>query len=237
MDGTKLSIIIPAYNEEEKIVEAIARIRKLQESEYQNLEIIVAVNGSTDGTFALAQKFADKAVKTAKKGLSLARNMGADVASGDIFIFLDVDTRLLPGALVRFARDVRENSVGSCSAYAKQRTIKAILTVWIKNFVRGTGIIKGLSGPIFCHRSIFVDHKIRFREDLNIAEIHDFMYRARKQAGARYTYFWGRYYLFSVNRYERIGYGKTLRFWIRYWIFSHKLGRDHRVFEEEYWSQ
>jgi glycosyltransferase involved in cell wall biosynthesis len=232
-----LSIIIPAYNEGGKLEPAIARLRELSKTDGVPVEIVVAVNGATDNTEADAKRLADVVTSTPLKGLSRARNMGALASHGEGIVFLDVDTRLRPGALQAFARLAKPGIAGTCSAVPDKSNWKAHMTVVLKNLVRGLGIVKGLSGPVVVHRSLIHEHKVLFREDLNIAEIHDFLYRARKQAGVRYRYIWRRLYTFSVNRYERVGYAKTFKFWAWYWWYGHLLKHDHRALEEEYWSQ
>ena len=212
-------------------------LRDLAVRDHVLVEIVVAVNGSTDNTEQVAKGIADVVTATPLKGLSRARNMGALASHGEGIVFLDVDTQLRPGALAAFAQLAQPGVTGSCSAVPDKSSWKAHATVVLKNLVRGLGIVKGLSGPIVCHRDLIHKHGVLFREDLNIAEIHDFLYRARKQAGVHYRYIWRRLYTFSVNRYERVGYVKTFRFWARYWWYGHILKHDHKVLEEEYWSQ
>ena len=87
----KLSIILPVLNEAEHIVQALTACRS------QADEVIVVDGGSRDATLALAQDAADR-VLISKPGRSLQMNAGADVATGDVLLFLHADTLLPDGA-------------------------------------------------------------------------------------------------------------------------------------------
>ena len=85
----KLSIIIPAKNEEKYLPKLLASIKK---QSFKNYEIIVADNNSKDKTREIARKYKCKIVKGGLPGK--ARNEGAKVTQGDILLFLDADTEL-----------------------------------------------------------------------------------------------------------------------------------------------
>lgn len=83
-----ISVIIPALNEEDAIVSAIASAQD------PNSEIIVVDGGSCDDTVSIARKNGAK-VMIATGGRARQQNMGAGVAQGKILLFLHADT-LLP---------------------------------------------------------------------------------------------------------------------------------------------
>ena len=88
----KVSILMPAYNEEQFIEQAASSIR-LQNIvlEYPEMfEFIVIDNGSTDRTMELALPFADKVVQSPRGKLS-ARNYGMNMANGNIIVAVDAD--------------------------------------------------------------------------------------------------------------------------------------------------
>ncbi|UCD28283.1 MAG: glycosyltransferase family 2 protein, partial [Planctomycetota bacterium] len=88
----KVSFIIAAYNEEKVIAEKIHQTLKLDYPAEQ-LEIIVASDGSTDRTDEIVRSFADHGVKLyraeGRKGKTNAQNGAVSVANGDIVIFSD----------------------------------------------------------------------------------------------------------------------------------------------------
>lgn len=85
-----VSAIIPVYNGEQFLAEAIQNI---QHQNYHPLEIIVVDDGSTDGTAEVAASFKDSIhyVYQSNSGPSAARNRGIKIAKGDIITFLDTD--------------------------------------------------------------------------------------------------------------------------------------------------
>lgn len=89
----KVSIIIPVYNEEKYIEEAL---KSIQVQTYTNIEVIVIDDGSTDETKALCDSFAKnnvyvKAYSIENSGVSKARNYGMKMSSGELIIFMDGD--------------------------------------------------------------------------------------------------------------------------------------------------
>ena len=86
-----ISIIIPARNEEQHIEQCLKSLASL-DFPADRYEVIVADNGSTDATVALAQQNRVRVVKLPeKKTISAVRNGGAVVAFGDILVFIDAD--------------------------------------------------------------------------------------------------------------------------------------------------
>ena len=88
-----ISIIIPVYNGENDIGRCLESITK---QTYQNIEVIIIDDGSTDGTYKVCEKFAlndnrINIIRTTNCGVSVARNIGLDNISGDYFTFMDAD--------------------------------------------------------------------------------------------------------------------------------------------------
>lgn len=92
-DKTLFSIIVPVYNSETFLENCIHSIIM---QTYQNYEVIIINDGSTDGSINILKKYEeqDKRVKVFSKengGLSSARNYGISKATGDYIVFLDSD--------------------------------------------------------------------------------------------------------------------------------------------------
>ncbi len=86
----RVSIIIPAYNEEKYLPKTLKALGLLK---IQPFEIIVVDNGSTDKTVAIAKKFKNVTVITylEKKGPNAARQAGFLASKGDVIATLDAD--------------------------------------------------------------------------------------------------------------------------------------------------
>lgn len=88
MEVMKISIVIPAYNEEASIGKTIEAVLA---QDYKNFEVIVVDNASTDKTSEIAGKYPVKLVKEPKKGLLHARERGRLEATGEIIANIDAD--------------------------------------------------------------------------------------------------------------------------------------------------
>jgi 4,4'-diaponeurosporenoate glycosyltransferase len=102
-DLSKLSIIIPARNEEKRITPLLKSLRK---QKTQRFEIIVVDDESTDKTAEIAKSFGATVIQSKPlpkgwRGKSWASHQGALAAKGDVFVFLDADTSLTENGLNR----------------------------------------------------------------------------------------------------------------------------------------
>jgi peptidoglycan-N-acetylglucosamine deacetylase len=97
-----ISVVIPALNEE-KLLPDCLRSLKIQDY-HGEYEIILADNGSADGTVGIAKRFGVKVIACPeKKSVFYARQAGADAASGDIIVQADADTIYPPDWLSKIA--------------------------------------------------------------------------------------------------------------------------------------
>ena len=86
-----VSIIMPAYNAEKYIAEAIESVLN---QDYTKFELIIINDGSKDKTESIINSFDDKRIKyysQENKGVSAGRNLGLKIMVGDFFCFLDAD--------------------------------------------------------------------------------------------------------------------------------------------------
>src|SRR3989344_5752786 len=92
----KISVIIPAFNEEKLLGECLESLQKqtLAKDEY---EVIVIDNGSTDKTSAIAKSMGVSVYYYIKeRGPGAARAFGVTKAKGSILAFTDADTTVTP---------------------------------------------------------------------------------------------------------------------------------------------
>jgi glycosyltransferase involved in cell wall biosynthesis len=97
---TKVSVIIPTYNREATVLDAV---QSALEQSYPCIEVIVVDDGSNDGTAKMLEGWSNriKVLHQPNAGPSAARNHGARHASGDVFAFLDSDDLWLPDKIER----------------------------------------------------------------------------------------------------------------------------------------
>lgn len=84
----KVSVIIPAFNEEESISSCLSSLLK---QTHKGLEIIIVDDGSTDDTKEIIKTYTVKLLEQKHLGPGLARNLGAREARGEILVFVDAD--------------------------------------------------------------------------------------------------------------------------------------------------
>ncbi|MTI38047.1 glycosyltransferase family 2 protein, partial [Fulvivirga lutimaris] len=181
------SIIIPCYNHGKYLNECIDSILNQR---FDNYEVIIVNDGSTDDSLSIAQSLAKNSLKISvidktNGGLSSARNAGLASASGQYLQFLDADDLLYPDALDHVNKKI-ENSdhpelIQTAYAYFKNDKI-------FHNVIPNTdkhiypAVLNHNIGP--CH-SIFINkeaiHSLgSFDENLRSAEDWDMWMRAAK---------------------------------------------------------
>lgn len=108
-----VSVIIPAYNCEKYVVEAINSVLA---QTYKNWELLVLDDGSKDNTLQVIEEFSknDSRIKTLPNGknmgVSATRNRGIELASGEWIAFLDSDDMWHPLKLEKQLRFAEENA-------------------------------------------------------------------------------------------------------------------------------
>ncbi len=189
-----ISIIIPVLNRQDEIAECI---RSVYAQSYENWEILVIDNGSTDRTIEICQGLATKEPRirliNAPRGVSSARNAGIDAAKGDYLFFLDSDDVIHPSLLetllvtmvgnhADIAGTTRINIPQTqwCAFAEKPRTHKGIgQTQFLTNEQALQEIFRyttplNIIGGVMMPRCLVAE--TRFRQDLHIGEDFFFMY-------------------------------------------------------------
>lgn len=109
----KISIIIPAYNSEKTIRRCVDSIRN---QTYKNLEIMVVNDGSTDSTGKIvnaigAEDSRVRLISIPNGGVSHARNVGIDSATGDYITFVDSDDFIDSGMYEKLIKIIKKYNV------------------------------------------------------------------------------------------------------------------------------
>ena len=136
----KVSVIVPVYQVEEYIVHCL---ESLSAQAMKNVEFIIVIDGSTDGSAAICEKYAHKDSRfriftKQHGGLSSARNYGIDRAKGEYIMFVDSDDRVRPDfCLTAYNCAVNNNS--DLVIFCYQRVNSA----YDSSCVRRTDIVEG----------------------------------------------------------------------------------------------
>ena len=101
----KVSVVICAYNAEPTMEACLQSLLQLR---YANFEVVVVDDGSRDATREIAERFPFRVIHQENQGLSVARNVGIEAATGEYVVFTDSDCVVDPdwltyliGAMVR----------------------------------------------------------------------------------------------------------------------------------------
>jgi len=124
----KISIIIPAYNEEKVIANTI---EGLLETKYPNKEIIFVDDGSKDATLSIASKYKKQILILHKEngGKSTALNYGMVYAKGEIVVIVDADTIIGRNSLKEIVKGFEINEhVAAVAGNIKVRNRNTLLT-------------------------------------------------------------------------------------------------------------
>jgi glycosyltransferase involved in cell wall biosynthesis len=157
----KLSVIIPAFNEEKLISRCLASAQSaLQQNTSPDWtsEIIVVDNNSTDRTAELARAGGATVVFEPINQISRARNAGARIAVGDWFLFVDADSYLHPETVAELLRCIRRgrHAGGGCLVGLDDPPVLGILSVEVWNLI--SQITTWAAGSfVFCRAAAFRD--------------------------------------------------------------------------------
>ena len=148
----KISIIVPAFNEEKTIASTIQSLQKL---DYPNYEIIVVDDGSTDQTYQKAiqnQNIQTKIIHQQNKGKPNALNTGIAQSNGDIILTVDADTTLHKDSLTKIANHFANNpKIGAIAGNVKiirERTI--INALQSAEYATGINLVRKAQSVIGC---------------------------------------------------------------------------------------
>ena len=137
-----VTIIIPAYNEEEGITNVITQLKELSE----NYEILVVDDGSTDNTYKLATDTGIKVIRHPyNKGYGAALKTGIRNAAADVVLFIDADGQHKPRDIKKLIQYIEEYDmvVGARTKKSKisllRRPGKKILSI-TANYLAGMKI-------------------------------------------------------------------------------------------------
>ena len=112
-----LSVIIPAYQAEKYIAQAVASVRS--QNWPGEIEIIVIDDGSADNTAAIAESLGVRVIRKAQGGAASARNEGLRAAAGEFILLLDADDMFTPGSVEAMYAAMEQNDADAVFAMAE----------------------------------------------------------------------------------------------------------------------
>jgi glycosyltransferase involved in cell wall biosynthesis len=193
MAPSRLSLIIPAYNEEAYLPRLLDTV-DVARSRYARgpgaVEVIVADNRSTDKTAEIARARGCQVVQVEKRVIGAVRNGGVQAAQGDVLCFVDADARIHPDTFNAVDRALKTGEVvaGATGVRLERMSFGIGVTfVLMLPMIWLTGMDTGV---VFCRREDF-DAIGGYNERLLAAEDVRFLWdlkrlgRPRKQRLAR----------------------------------------------------
>ncbi|MGQ9818682.1 MAG: glycosyltransferase [Candidatus Kapaibacteriales bacterium] len=220
-----ISIIVPVF-QEEKLLDRILSQYKPELLIKYNCELIVSDGGSTDKTVEIAHKYTKKIVthkhSNIKQTIGEGRNLGAQISSGNILVFINGDT--IPNDIEKFLKVVtnfanNEKNIGALAfkvrAYPEEEKFKDKLFYFLHNnfvrFLNFVGIGMGRGECQVIRREVFFrvngyNPKIFAGEDFDL-------YR-RIAKVSKIKFIDSICVLESPRRFRKLGYIRTLWRWL-----------------------
>jgi len=176
----KLSIVVPAFNEEKLLGETLGCIRAAAGALDCDIELIVCDNNSTDGTAEIARNAGAAVVFEPVNQIARARNAGAAHATGEWLVFVDADSFPSRALFLEMNGFLKSGEIlgGGCTVQMESDDRFARLAVWMWN--RVSRAMHWAAGSfIFCRATAFRELG-GFNEALYAAEEIDFSRRLKR---------------------------------------------------------
>lgn len=177
----RFSLVIPAYNESEllpRLLETVEAARRAYRGGAESIELIVADNGSTDETAAIARAAGCRVAYVAQRCIAAARNGGARIARGEVLCFVDADCIVHPETFNVIDDGLTEDVAGGTTGVFPEswsiglRVTYALLlpALWLFDMD---------GGVVFCRRADF--QKIGgYNDERLFAEDVEFLFALRR---------------------------------------------------------
>ena len=179
----KLSVVIPAWNEEQLLPACLQSVQMAFAARPDmRPEVIVVDNNSTDRTAAIAEAAGARVVFEAENQIARARNAGAAVATGEWLLFLDADSALSTGLAREIMAAIEAGDMVACGSTMRMRG----LPWWAHGLMRSWNGVSRLCR--WAAGSLLVCRSIAFRE---VGGFSDRLYAAEEIDLSRRLKVWG----------------------------------------------
>ena len=182
MINEKLSIVVPIYNSEKYLEKCVSSILNQY---YRNIEVILVDDGSTDNSKEICLKFRDldsriKVISTENRGVSSARNIGIENATGKYIAFVDSDDSVEPNIYIEMLKNIKrgympiigykyvdeqDHFLDEKKAYDYDGIFqKKDFFIFCENFIMNSPVNK------LFYLDVIIQNDIRFDENLSLGE-------------------------------------------------------------------
>ncbi len=182
-----ISVLVPAYNEEDNIIETLNSLVSLDYPS-NKLEIIVINDGSTDSTKQVAERFIGehkrydiKLINQDNQGKWVALNKALKIAKGEFFACLDADSSIEKAALKKMLPYFTNSNVAAVLPLIKIKNPKGILqkvqhyeyliNMFYKRIMSHLNCVHVTPGPFSVYRKKIVDKLGGFRKGHNTEDL------------------------------------------------------------------
>ena len=168
-ENLRMSVIVTAHNEAERIAAKIENTLLLRES-HPSIEIIVASDASDDGTDDIVRSFESKSVRLvrspSRQGKEAAQGLAIRQCNGDIIVFTDVGTSIRQDSISRLTELFSDSRVGAVSSVDRVLSedgeplgegLYVSYEMWLRSLESARGGLIGLSGSFFAARRDVVE--------------------------------------------------------------------------------
>ncbi len=151
-----ISFIVPAYNEAQCLAATLDALHQAGLALGESYEVVVADDGSTDQTAAIAADKGAIVVSVAHRQIAATRNAGAMVARGDMLFFVDADTLVNVSVVNAAVQAMRQGAVGGGAGMVFDEPTPLYARLMLRAIVhvfRWLGVATGCY--LFCTRPAF----------------------------------------------------------------------------------
>ncbi|QTD43276.1 glycosyltransferase [Sporosarcina sp. Te-1] len=186
----KISVVIPAHNEEKYIGKCLESISKAAKLCNKQVEIIVVLNRCSDRTEDIVKSYNCIVIENSDKNLSKIRNAGVEIAKGDIIVTIDADTQMSEHLLTKAEQNLMTGKYigGGVTGKFERMSLGIFISTLVligPLFVKYGAISVGI---FWCYKEDFKEIN-GFNENMLMAEDADFAKRLKewgKKKGKKY---------------------------------------------------
>lgn len=151
--GTRLSVLLPAYNEAENLAELVPRTAAVLDGLGESYEIVVVDDGSTDGTRTVLRDLRSANVRVIRlrrnAGKSAALSIGLDHVKGEYIVLMDADGQDDPAELPRLLEHLDADGLDLVTGRRAVRNDRLIKRATSRLYNGVTAMVTGVPGKDF----------------------------------------------------------------------------------------